>query len=319
MVRIMTWNCLGMDNQLKRTLLTNYVKANSIDFVFLQEGSSDFTNAVTEANSQGSILFPSAHCSSLSADKKIVDLAFSNDSFLGPSINAMGGVSRAAFYNTLGPPAPSEKIHVSADYVSNPAVQKWVFKPADNASIRRNANGGAKMVGGTSKRPVITDREWCDRVITSPIQLRANLMGQRRPKVITLEKSGKQIRIYYWHAPLGSTCTLSSVGLKTGNENIIGEGSGGELAVAANLLFKKFLGEDEDFPSDTLLVGDLNITGKAVDHIYRCKRVSSEEGWCHGIAPPGATLTLLADSNTMISADALGGSDHAPVVFDVIF
>jgi hypothetical protein len=111
MVRIMTWNCLGMDAPLKRQLLLNYVTTNNIDFVFLQEGSSTYTNAVTEANSQGSILFPDADCAPPSKDKQVVNLAFANDSMFGPSVSGAGGVSRAAYYNAVGTPAVSVGAH----------------------------------------------------------------------------------------------------------------------------------------------------------------------------------------------------------------
>ena len=104
-----------------------------------------------------------------------------------------------------------------------------------------------------------------------------------------------------------------------GNKDIAGEGSGGELAVAANLLFMKFVAVSKKFPVRTLLIGDLNITPKAVEHIYGDEFLSSEDGWCHAVAPAGTALTLLAGSNQLTNAKSLGGSDHAPIVFDVAF
>ena len=132
MVRIMTWNCLGMEDQNKRQLLTQYCTANDIDFVFLQEGSATFTTPVGEANSLESTLFPDSHSSLEPTDKQIVGLAFQNDatrnSPLGPRITGMGGVSRKAYYNSIGTPVPSYDQHASADYVQSQDVRKMGFR-----------------------------------------------------------------------------------------------------------------------------------------------------------------------------------------------
>jgi hypothetical protein len=315
MVRIMTWNCLGMEDPGKRALLQAYVTLHAIDYVILQEGSATFTNAIAETNNKGSYFIPEADCSQSPADKQVVSLAFGSSGPFGATINGAAGVSRAAYYNSLGTPAAAAGVHDSADYQVNPALREWIYAPAKNSSIRR-----PKLVGGTRARLSITNREDCDRYVTRPIQARVNLLSHRRPKVVVLAAGGVPFTLYYWHASLGGAVRLADVGLLAGNQAIAGMGCGGELAVAANLVLNRHLLDPLDkFPARTLLVGDLNITGAAADHIYRGRRVSSEEDWCHAIAPADATLTLLPNSNTMANALALGGSDHAPIVFDLTF
>jgi hypothetical protein len=320
MIRVMTWNCLGMEDLMKRARLEAYKGTEAINYVFLQEGSSSYTAAESEKNTLGSLLMVES-CAALTSDnKKVLAAAFGPGTMLGPVVTGGGGVSRAAYYNVLGATLPRAAFDdPEANYAWNTDVRDWVFEPGKNASIIRGPSG-KRLLGGTKQRPVITDRRACNEMLVDPIQRRADLVANRRPKKVRVADGLSEATIYHWHAPLGGTVTLNRVGLSKGNEGIAGQGSGGELAVAANLLFKKFLCGAGPFPARTLLVGDLNITRHAVDHIYSgCVALSSEDGWCHVIGPPGATLTLRPGSNTMANAYALGGSDHAPIVCDVTF
>ncbi|WP_431282465.1 hypothetical protein ACQW02_24150 [Humitalea sp. 24SJ18S-53] len=310
-----------MDDLVKRARLETYKTANAINYAFLQEGSKNYTAAESEKNTYASMLLVDADAALGSANKKVLRTAFGEGNFLGPAVTGGGGVGRGAYYNVLTAPLgilpypPGETADLN--YAFNPDVREWVFAPGKHASIIRGSKG--KLLGGTANRPVITDRILCEEKLTGPIQRRADLLAHRRPKMVRVADGLAQVTIYHWHAPLGGDTTLTRLGLATGNEGIAGEGSGGEVAVAANLLFKKFLCGAGPFPARTLLVGDLNISPAAVAHIYGGVALGSEDGWCHVIGPPGATLTLLPGSNTMANALALGGSDHAPIVCDVTF
>ena len=291
---------------------------NGVVHVFLQEGSVSFTNAVTEANSNPSMLYPS-NSALISDNKKIAELAFASDAFMGVSrVTGNGGVSRAAFYNTIGTPALSATDHVTDDYAIYPVVRDWVFEPANKAdTIRYNDK---KLLGGTSRR-LLTHVETCDYFVTKPIQARANLVAQRRPEDCASYRRHHRAAIHgaLLARPAGRCDHAGRRGPVERQRNDRRSGRGGRRTCRRSriLLFSKFIRGNGAFPNLTLLIGDLNITGTAVDHIYGGTRQTSEEGWCHIVAPASATLTLIDNSNAL--ATALGGSDHAPVVCDVTF
>jgi hypothetical protein len=309
-MRIMSWNCLGM-GAAKQTLLTNYIAGQAIDFVFLQEGEATFSNATTivtsEGHNHGSMLLFGRQ------DKatEFIEAASSNAFGIGP----MGGVGRTANYNIVGDKTAYTDLDDSlVDYLKNDSILTWIKKPAQNfvngkrvnkkkLSLRRGKFEGA---GQPDVKKMINDD------LLGPVQSRMNMLGHRRPKAVKIHANG--MTVHYWHAPLGSDTKLSSIGFTSYNA-IRQEGSGGELAVAANIVFAKHLGVDTQFPTNTILLGDLNITRTAVEDIYKTSNVlSSADGWCHIIAHSGVTLNQITNA---LDQTALGYSDHAPIVCDV--
>lgn len=309
----MTWNCHGMD-LAKRALLASYVTTQSIDIVFLQEGDSGFTNALSETTGDGvynSILF--------NRSSKAVELvaAISSSNFgLAPA----SGVSRAGYYNITGSLAFTRVLDVTCvDYLSNDEILKWVLVPAqacvdgkriDNKklSVRRGSLEG----GGDKNFKAKVEEE-----VLQPVQRRLNVLGHRRPKGVDVTYGTSTLRIYYWHAPLGTETKLSQVGFGS-SSTIAGEGCNGETAIAASLLFAKHLGITTDFPANTILLGDLNITADAVKEIYKTNNVlSSADRWCHAIANSALPLTLELNNLSSLTSGTLGVSDHSPIVFTI--
>ena len=204
----MTWNCHGMD-LAKQALLASYVTTKSIKIVFLQEGDSGFTNPMSETTGDGvysSILFDRA--------SKAVELvaAISSSSF---AIAPASGVSRAGYYNITGSLAFTRVLDVTCvDYLSNEAILKWVLLPAQacvdgkridkkKLSVRRGSLEG----GGDKNFKAKVEEE-----VLQPVQRRLNVLGHRRPKAVDVAYGTSTLRIYYWHAPLGTETKLSQVG-----------------------------------------------------------------------------------------------------------
>ena len=309
-MRLMTWNCRGMDSG-KQSKLATYLTTKSVDLAILQEGDSGFHNAESEQTGEGvysTLLFDR---SSTALD--LVAAASSSDFGLAPS----SGVSRAGYYNITGTLAFTGVTDVSSvDYLKNAEIKKWILTPAQ-ACVDGKRIDGKKLSVRRGKLEGGGDKNWkalVDEQMLVPVQRRMNMLGHRRPKAIDVTYSGKSLRIYYWHAPLGQDTKLNNVGFGAFNA-LAGEGCGGELAVAASLLFSKHLGITADFPADTILVGDLNIKSDAVKSIYKTNNVlSSADGWCHAIA--GSALALTAEVTDLSTvAGALGDSDHSPIVF----
>lgn len=306
----MTWNCLGMGAD-KQTLLNNYIAAQGIDLVFLQEGEATFSNDTTIVTNEGH-----SHGSLLMFDRSDTAMEFiaaaSGNAFgIGPT----GGVGRSANYNVVGDKAIyTDLSDTLVDYLGNETIKNWIKQPAQNfvggkridgkkLTVRRGRFEGAGQPDMKKK---------IDAQLLEPVQKRINMLGHRRPKAVKI--NANSWKIHYWHAPLGSDTKLGSVGFSSYN-GIRQEGSGGELAVAANILFAKHLGVDTQFPTNTILLGDLNITRTAVEDIYKTSNVlSSSDGWCHVIAHSGVTLTQRTNT---LDQTALGYSDHAPIVCDV--
>ena len=315
--KIMTWNCLGMEDVAKRALLNAYKAAEGIDIVFLQEGSSTFDNAKDEGfGGTGVYLVPGADSA-----EKLIELAFGLG--MTSTIAPMGGVARKAYYNVVaghGVFTAKADSPDGADYLSKADMKSYLKKPAEDALLKRDRRG-KKLIElrvGRSRTTIVNggSREMQDILrdnVVGPIQKRVNLMGHRRPKLVEL--TGRAQKVYHWHAPLGGDVKLKDVGFLTGNEGITDQGSGGELAVAANILFAKFLNVSAQFPANTILVGDLNITQRAVKHIYNTTNVvSSDDGLCHALAHSSIPLTSVT---TTLDAARMGVSDHDPIVFTI--
>jgi hypothetical protein len=308
----MTWNCLGMGAH-KQHLLAQYQAAHNIDLIFLQEGDSTFEGPQilthAEAHSHSSFLYFDDSDSAI----KCIAAAIGSGMGIGP----MSGVSRSAFYNVLKYPGAANALdegesHV--DYLNNNDIKTWIKKPAAgprigtaSESFRLSLRRGVLEGGGTPQ-----NKELIQKHLVKPVTNRLNLLGHRRPKSVHFPGG---LRIYYWHAPLGSTPQGYPSGLPIGGANLEQCGCQGGLAVAANALFAKHLGVAGQFPANTILLGDLNITDTAVAAIYKTNNIlSSSDGWCHVVAPPGLALNLVTND---LDQTALGYSDHAPIVFDV--
>ena len=315
--KIMTWNCLGMEDVGKRALLNAYKATEGVDIVFLQEGSSSFDNAQDEGfGGTGVYLVPGADNA-----EKLIELGFGLG--MTSTIAPMGGVSRKAYYNIVaghGIFTAKADSPDGADYLSKADMLSYLKKPARDALMKRDKRG-KKLINlhvGRSRTTIANIgstevKEVIDNHVVKPIQKRVNLMGHRRPKLVAL--TGRGQNVYHWHAPLGGDVKLKDVGFLKGNEGIADQGSGGELAVAANILFARFLNVSAQFPANTILVGDLNISQRAVKHIYNTDNViSSDDGWCHAVAHASIPLTSVT---TTLDRGRLGASDHDPVVFTI--
>lgn len=299
----------------KQQLLAAYKTSEGIDIIFLQEGAKGFDNDEDESYGGGSgFMLMGGHNA-----EEALKAAFKD----AVMIWSVGGVSRSAYYNVVAAGGVFAKLDelLVMSYTSTQGVEDWIKKPVKDTLLRRDLLSGKKLVytkgvgrqrsgfenGGNQKV-----KDIIDKYIVRPTQTRVNLLGYRRPKAVTV--NGGATRIYYWHAPLGHEMTLDSVGFGA-YQAIRGEGSGGEVAVAANILFAMHLGITAAFPVDTILVGDLNISAAAVADIYKTTNVlSSADGWCHAIAHPSLPLTLVSST---LDQTALGYSDHAPIVFTI--
>jgi hypothetical protein len=306
-MRFMTWNSLGMGAD-KQALLRIYKASNSIDFIFLQEGDAGFDNAKTESNSCPTMMFFDRSSSAI----EVVAALSSSEIGIGPA----SGVSRAAYYNIVATAAYADVAEAACThYLAKQTIKDWILTPAQavvggkpikgrKVRLRRGSVDGA---GDKNFKAELVKQ------ILDPVQKRLNLLGHRRPKAIAL--TARTLRIYYWHAPLGRDTTLAEVGFGPTYSGLAADGCGGELAVAANILFAKHLGATGAFPDDTILVGDLNINNKAAKAIYSTNNViTSHDGWCHAIA--NANLPLTAEVTQLVEDD-LGQSDHSPIVFTI--
>jgi len=295
----------------KQLMLATYLTTKTIDLAILQEGDSGFHNAESEQAGAGiynTLLFDRS-----STAIELVAAASSSEIGMAPS----SGVSRAGYYNLTGSLAFTRITDVSSvDYLKNPEILKWILAPAQaccdgkridkkKLSVRRGRLEGA----GDKHFKALVDKEMLE-----PVQRRLSMLGHRRPKAVDVSYNSTTLRIYYWHAPLGQDAKLDNVGFSS-YSTLAGEGCGGELAVAASILFSKHLGITATFPANTILVGDLNIKSDAVKSIYKTDNVlSSADGWCHAIA--GTALPLTAElTDLSAAAGALGDSDHSPIVF----
>lgn len=304
----MSWNSLGMAGA-KRDLLRAYKVDRQIDLIFLQEGDAGFDNARSEANTCSSLMFFDR--SSMAVD--IVAALSSNEFGLGPT----GGVNRFAYYNIIAKPADYADVADAAcsDYLSNQVIKEWILAPAQATVSGKRINekkvtmrrGAVEGSGDPNYRAALVEE------VLNPVQRRMNMLGHRRPMAVDLK--ARMLRIYYWHAPLGSETKLSEIGFSGSHLGVAKDGCGGELAVAANILFAKHLRAEGAFPDHTILLGDLNINAKAAQAIYHTTNVvSSSDGWCHAIANTNLPLTAEV---TDLDQGALGYSDHSPIVFTI--
>ena len=244
---------------------------------------------------------------SLERPLKVVSRLTPGDSLV---LAPMGGVGRAGYYNVIPRAAFAVNLlgdGVMVDYLSKAEIKDWILKPADRDRVGTKKisfarRGGIEGAGDKNFKKELND------TILEPVIKRMNMMGHRRPKAVGVGT----ITIYHWHAPLGGATNLSGVGYSAYN-TIANEGSGGQLAVAANILFSKFLGITAAFPANTILVGDLNISAAAVREIYKTANfITSQDGLCHAIADPSLPLT---SEVTTLDQTQLGESDHDPIVF----
>jgi hypothetical protein len=292
----------------KQVLLNTYKTTKGIDYIFLQEGDAGFDHAQPETNGAGSFL-------AFDRSSKPLELVAALSSS-GIGIGPNGGVGRSAYYNVVGAAAGYHDAATS-DYMSDLTIKDWILKPAD---MTRFPPTYSKYAGQaiTIRRGVVQGDQHFKQALVEmsleKVQKRLNLLGHRRPKAVDL--TGRILRIYYWHAPLGTDTTLSAVGFGTSHLAVAADGCNGELAVAANILFAKHIRADATFPANTILVGDLNINNKAAQAIYHTTNViSSADGWCHAIAHTSLPLTAEV---TTLDQTALGYSDHAPIVFTIV-
>jgi hypothetical protein len=337
----MTWNCLGMTDVAKQKLLKDYVRALNIDLVILQEGSQNYDNAVSEMSATNAYIMSGTG----SADKalrcafKKGEWSSAQGTLCLPVLAPMGGVSRSAYYNVVNNPVQPQVIDDprDLDYFSEPRIEEYLLAPVKSA-LQRPLKGQVKLeftdsgrrsgFANSGNRQV---RDRLDNDIVKPTQKRINLVGYRRPKVFTLPAApGGALTVYFWHAPLGRELTLGEAGLG-GSDELATEvdAGGGHVALAANRLFAKYLGVDATtpFPARTVLLGDLNITRKAVKRIYHVRKysdlggrrglrmVSSDDGWCHAVVGDGMQLNAVV---TKLDPSKLGYSDHDPIVFDIL-
>jgi hypothetical protein len=290
----------------KQAMLANYMNMRNIDVAFLQEGESTYVNPLSETYG-GSTNVILLDVDSSDRALKIVSRLNPGDS---PVFAPVGGVNRAGYYNVVVPGALAVALlgdGVAVDYLANPAIRDWILTPANRERVDKKkivfARRGAIEGAGDKNF-----KRQLNETIMEPVTRRMNMMGQRRPKAAQVGG----VTIYHWHAPLGGAATLSGVGY-TAYSAIANEGSGGQLAVAGNILFSKFLGITAAFPANTILLGDLNISAAAVREIYKTANfITSHDGLCHAIADPSMPLT---PEVTTLDQFALGVSDHAPIVF----
>jgi hypothetical protein len=290
----------------KQAMLANYMATRNIDVAFLQEGESTYANPLAETYGGAS--------NTIILDTDSADRALKIVSRLNPGTSIVlapaGGVGRAGYYNVVVPgalPVAPLGDGVAVDYLSNAAIKEWVLKPADRDRVDSKKIVYARR-GGIEGAGDKNFKKQLNETIMEPVTRRMNMMGHRRPKAVQIGVT----RIYHWHAPLGGSTTLSGLGYGAYSA-IANEGSGGQLAVAANILFSKFLGITAAFPGNTILVGDLNISAGGVREIYKTANfITSNDGLCHAIADPSLPLT---SEVTTLDQFALGVSDHAPIVF----
>lgn len=318
-MRLMTWNCLGMTDAIKQAKLRAYLTAQNIDMAFLQEGGSAFDEAESEANTLSSTyMVPGAN-----ETERLIEYAFGSNASGVSMVHSMAGVSRAAYYNivteattmaTFAKAAPNEP-----DFINEQRLTDWIKEPASSSLLRRDAGGKLFEVqnsrrGGLKNSGSPRVKDALSKHILKPVQSRVNMMGHRRPKFVTIGG----LKIYYWHAPLGGGTDLNTLGFQD-IAPYAGSGSGGPLAVTANVVFSRFLKDKSSaFPADTILLGDLNVSNEdgAIQAIYKTDNViSSHDGLCHVVA--GDNLALTSIINTL-DQGALGISDHDPIVFDVV-
>jgi len=340
-VRLMAWNCLGMVDVAKQKLLTDYIRDLKIDLVILQEGSQNYDNAVSEMSATNAYIMSGTK----TADKalrcafKKGEWSSAEGTGLAPLLTPMGGVSRSAYYNIVDNPAQPQAIDGprDLDYFSESRIEEYLLAPIKSA-LRPPLRGQVKLEFTESgRRPGFANsgnkqvRDRLENDIVKPTQKRINLVGYRRPKALTLTAApGGALTVYFWHAPLGRELTLGEVGLGGLNELATEvDAGGGQVALAANRLFAKYLGVDTatPFPARTVLLGDLNITRKAVKAIYHVRKyatvggrrglrmVSSDDGWCHAVVGDGMQLNAVV---TKLDQSKLGYSDHDPIVFDIL-
>jgi hypothetical protein len=328
-----------MNNVSKQAQLQAYITARAIDYCFLQEGFAGNIGAscINTSESHGAsnqFTLPGAPTVD---SEKILRAAYKPSTI----IQSLGGMASNDTYNVIYPsgtlPVP---VAAEPDYVNNAGVRNFVLGPASAA---------ATMLEKIKKPPVqkykaslhganytfdyfAYIKEDIADEIKSPTQRCVNLLGYRRPKSVSVTYNGNPLSIYFWHAPIGGQTTLADLGLSVVPYAAVAQqGSGGQLEVAANILFAKYLGlttASTDMTADTMLIGDLNIKPPAVTAIYgnTSSIESSLDTLCHVIAPSAIALTRVHSgdfvhrNNQYECTDALYPlltSDHAPVIVDI--
>jgi hypothetical protein len=145
-MRLMTWNCRGMDSG-KQSKLAAYLTTQSVDLALLQEGDSGFHNAESEQTAEG--VFSTLLFDRSSTALDLVAAASSSDFGLAPS----SGVSRAGYYNITGTLEFTGVTDVSSvDYLKNDEIKKWILAPAQACIDGKRIDGKKLSVPGEAGR-----------------------------------------------------------------------------------------------------------------------------------------------------------------------
>ena len=358
MVRLMTWNCQGLDGAAKFNALMRYRTHRNIDTVFIQEGSDAYDNPNNNNNARVASC-DEQHGGRFSNVSNVFDLCDPAPSHVitrveEVTISAFGNVRQRhglgadgsnKKYTLINPSTSAALVPETPDYSTRPTMRTFIMQPAtdwvtaqpspvqvaapgcgakrkraDSLSTRSTKRGIQLVLEGDLTKDTVKQKTH------GPTELRINLISRRRPRQVTMTIQGAPFDIYFWHAPLGNQAQLGAYDLLPAYAACQGHASGGDLATIANILFAEYLDIKAAFPSNTLLVGDLNIDNVAVQHIYHTTNViSSLDGWCHVVAPEGLALAqqFVGDfvyAGGRFPCQVLGidmDSDHAPVIVDV--
>jgi hypothetical protein len=347
MVRLMTWNCQGLDDAAKFDAIKRYRAAKNINTIFIQEGSDAYddpnsNNVRIEScdekhggnHSASSNIFALGNATKA---EKVVRAAFGNRA----DYSGIGSDGTNKKYIFINPTTDPVLVPTTPDYAASNEVRTFIMQPAvdwvakqpspqnvvgskrarSNSLDTKQVRAGYEIVVGGD-----LNRETVKRQTHGPTELRINLISRRRPRRVTMQIQGAAFDVYFWHAPLGNQAQLGPYGLLPAYTPCAGHASGGDLATIANILFAEYIGTTNAFPANTLLVGDLNIDSIAAQHIYKTASiVSSLDGWCHVIAPGNVAIQQqfagdFAKAGGKYKCNVAGydmDSDHAPVIVDV--
>jgi len=347
MVRLMTWNCQGLDTAAKFDAIQRYRAAKAISTVFLQEGSAAYDNPNSNGvridscdEKHGGDFSPISNTFALqngTRTEQVVRAAFGNRA----DYTGIGSDGSNKKYTLINPTTDPALVPTTPDYVTSNELRTFIMQPAvdwvaaqpppplvtgakrkraNSLDVRTARAGYEIVVGGDLQKQTVTTQTH------GPTEKRINLISRRRPRRVAMQIQGAPFDVYFWHAPLGNQAQLGPYGLLPAYTPCAGHASGGDLAIIANILFAEYIGVTNAFPANTLLVGDLNIDNTAVQYIYKTARVvSSLDGWCHVIAPGNVALAqrFAGDFSQLggkYDCNVVGydmDSDHAPVIVDV--
>jgi len=334
--KVLVWNTRG-DAQNQHTWITTWAAATvpytTLDWaIFVESG--------TGSHHTGSSVVPESGGRGLNlAALGLVDPYFTAcATLLGlTQIAANAGVGQLRNSEITSPVGTAIPATSVVSFEENMEIAKWALRPLE-PFIDMTAYAPA-LPGGGGRAPSKPVRKkaaaspyaskklaWLLRpvtfnqskgAITNEIQSRVNLLGHRRPHVMT----SNGIDIYFWHAPQGSTGSLAVVGLDDTIPQ--SQGSGGTLPIAANQLLSMYLGiqtwdvansrwQRGAFPGTVVVAGDLNVKAAGIRTIYGNPSVaSSADELCHAVWAAGAAMNSHTNTDATTAVPQI--SDHDPV------